>query len=61
MQEGQTTLLTNCPSCIQGLGRNKDLDIIPRHIAVELAIQTGGKDWETKLKAMIKKAEVVTF
>ncbi|VFQ45557.1 DUF3683 domain-containing protein [Desulfoluna butyratoxydans] len=57
----ETTILTNCPSCIQGLGRNKDLDIVPRHLAVELAIQAGGKDWEEKLKAMVKQAEVVTF
>ena len=57
----ETTLLTNCPSCIQGLGRNHDIDIIPRHLAVELAIQTGGKHWEEKLKAMVKQAEVVTF
>ncbi|BCS98571.1 oxidoreductase [Desulfoluna limicola] len=57
----ETTLLTNCPSCIQGLGRNHDLDITPRHLAVELAIQAGGKDWEEKLKEMVKQAEVVTF
>jgi len=57
----ETTILTNCPSCIQGLGRNQDLDIIPRHLAVELAIQTGGKAWEKRLKEMVKQAEVVTF
>ena len=60
-KKGPTTLLTNCPSCIQGLGRNKDLHITPRHLAVELAIQTGGDAWEKALKAMVKGAEVVTF
>lgn len=57
----ETTILTNCPSCLQGLGRNTDLDIVPRHLAVELAIQVGGKNWEEKLKEMVKQAEVVTF
>ena len=57
----ETTLLTNCPSCIQGLGRNSDLDIVPRHLAVELAIQSGGQNWEEKLKERVKQAEVITF
>ncbi|MCG8473808.1 MAG: hypothetical protein MI742_18410, partial [Desulfobacterales bacterium] len=57
----ETTLLTNCPSCIQGLGRSRDLEVTPRHLAVELAIQSGGQNWEEKLKVCVKSAEVITF
>ncbi len=55
------TLLTNCPSCIQGLGRNRKLGYTPRHTAVELARQVGGPDWQKELKEMLRKAEVVNF
>jgi hypothetical protein len=54
-------VLTNCPACIQGLGRNRDTGIIPRHIAVELAIKTGGENWMDELALMLKTAEAITF
>jgi Fe-S oxidoreductase len=57
----ETELLTNCPSCIQGLGRNAHLGIKPVHIAVKLAVLAGGSDWEEELKQMVKNAEVITF
>jgi FAD/FMN-containing dehydrogenase/Fe-S oxidoreductase len=31
-----SVILTNCPSCVQGLGRNLDLGIEPQHIVVAL-------------------------
>lgn len=54
-------VLTNCPSCIQGLGRQAALGIHPRHIAVELAEKTGGKDWKKEAEALIARAEIVNF
>jgi FAD/FMN-containing dehydrogenase/Fe-S oxidoreductase len=55
------TILTNCPSCLQGLGRHKDLKLKPIHLAVELAFLKGGKNWKKKLISLIKNHEVVTF
>nr|MDA8403378.1 heterodisulfide reductase-related iron-sulfur binding cluster [Desulfobacteraceae bacterium] len=54
-------ILTNCPACIQGLGRNRDTGIIPRHIAVELAIKTGGENWMKEFEILIKNSEAITF
>lgn len=56
-----SVILTNCPACIQGLGRNRDTGIIPRHIAVELAMKTGGDRWMEELADLIKSAEAITF
>ncbi|MDD4073265.1 MAG: DUF3683 domain-containing protein [Desulfobacterales bacterium] len=59
---GETTvMLTNCPSCLQGLGRNADLNIQPRHIAEELAINAGGLMWESELRYMLREADTVLF
>lgn len=54
-------MLTNCPSCLQGLGRNQALGITPVHIACELAELASGTDWEKELKTMMKTAEVINF
>jgi len=54
-------MLTNCPSCLQGLGRNKHLGIIPVHMACELAELSSGPSWEKELKSMVKNSEVITF
>ncbi len=54
-------VLTNCPSCISGLGRNNDMNIKPRHIAEMLAVAIGGANWETELKKFIRGSERVTF
>jgi len=55
------TILTNCPSCIQGLGRHSHVQIKPVHLAQELAFLTAGKNWEEKLKTLLQNNEVVTF
>ncbi|MBA4367938.1 MAG: hypothetical protein C0403_09915, partial [Desulfobacterium sp.] len=57
----KTVILTNCPSCIQGLGRHSGHHIHPRHIAHELALQVGGEKWENELRILSKKAEVIQF
>ena len=54
-------LLTHCPSCLQGLGRNSDLSISPRHIAEDLAIQIGGKGWENEAGRLVQNAERIIF
>jgi Fe-S oxidoreductase len=59
--EGATTMATNCPSCLSGLGRNKDLNIAPRHMAVLLAETLGGADWEKEFTRLVAGAEKVTF
>jgi FAD/FMN-containing dehydrogenase/Fe-S oxidoreductase len=59
--EAGNKLLTNCPSCIQGLGRNKSLGITPVHIAVELAKESGGPDFETRLTELVKTAHIIQF
>ncbi|WP_035276482.1 DUF3683 domain-containing protein [Desulforegula conservatrix] len=57
----QGVILTNCPSCLQGLGRNQSSGMAPRHIAEELALKSGGYDWEKELVRMLDKHEKVNF
>lgn len=54
-------MLTNCPSCVQGLGRNRDQGIEPRHLAVELAEKLSGKDWPKAFKEQAAKGVAFTF
>lgn len=55
------TIVTNCPSCISGLGRNRDLAVMPQHAAVLLAESLGGAGWRQELVSLARSAEVVTF
>ena len=54
-------LLTNCPSCLQGLGRHREAGVEAIHVLVELARSAGGADWEVKLQQQLKRAEAVNF
>ncbi|HEY5999042.1 MAG TPA: (Fe-S)-binding protein, partial [bacterium] len=54
-------LLTNCPSCLTGLGRNADLGVAPRHIAVELARALSGDGWLERLRGQVQAAQAVRF
>ena len=54
-------ILTNCPSCIQGLGRNRSKQMQPRHIAEDLAEKAGGKEWRKELRDMLRNSEAITF
>jgi Fe-S oxidoreductase len=54
-----TKLLTHCPSCIQGLGRNAN--VIPRHMTEALSIQIGGKNWEKEARLLFQNAERIIF
>ena len=60
-KRSSAVVLTNCPACIQGLGRNRDTGIVPRHIAVELAMKTGGDNWMQEFATLIKNSEAITF
>lgn len=54
-------IVTNCPSCISGLGRNSDLGIVPQHLAVLLAESLGGSAWQEELSGMLGNVETITF
>jgi D-lactate dehydrogenase (cytochrome) len=54
-------VLTNCPSCVQGLGRNLDMGIEPRHIMVDLAEKISGKDWQRQFIEKARSAKAVSF
>jgi len=54
-------MLTNCPSCVQGLGRNLDLGIEPKHLVVALAEKHSGEKWQEKLRVQAIRATAVSF
>ncbi len=58
---GGAVLLTNCPSCMQGLGRNADLGVEARHIAVELARTISGERWLEAFRARAARARAIHF
>jgi Fe-S oxidoreductase len=60
-ERSERVLLTNCPSCLQGLGRHADLPVVVRHAAVELAMRASGPDWEERFRAEAAKAIAVRF
>jgi Fe-S oxidoreductase len=55
------TVLTNCPSCVQGLGRNRALGVEPKHLAVALAERMSGEGWLDRFRAQAAKAHAVHF
>jgi Fe-S oxidoreductase len=55
------TILTNCPSCLQGLGRQEALGVTVSHLAVSLAEAVGGPNWPREFERLTRTAEVVTF
>jgi D-lactate dehydrogenase (cytochrome) len=57
----KTTVLTNCPSCLQGLGRNRNLGVEPKHIVVALAEKTSGPQWKDKFREHAARAATVSF
>ncbi len=57
----KATVLTNCPACVQGLGRARDLGVEPLHIAVALAEKLSGHHWKTQFLAQAMRATAITF
>ena len=54
-------LLTNCPSCLHGLGRNAGIGAGPRHLAVELARALSGEGWRESFLAHAARAQAIHF
>ena len=54
-------IVTNCPSCLSGLGRNRTLGVRPAHLAVLLAEYLGDGDWQREMVRLAARAEVVAF
>ncbi len=54
-------ILTNCPSCVQGLGRSARLGVRPRHVVVELAGRLSGASWHEELRAQVARAKAIPF
>ncbi len=61
MTENPVKILTNCPSCLQGLGRYNKPNVTAVHLARELAVIKGGENWQQRLKILLRQNEVVTF
>jgi FAD/FMN-containing dehydrogenase/Fe-S oxidoreductase len=55
------TVLTNCPSCVQGLGRNRPMGVEPKHLAVALAERMSGEGWLAAFRAVAARAHAVHF
>ena len=58
---GGAVVLTNCPSCVQGLGRNRGMGVEPLHLAVALAERISGPAWLDAFRAHAARAQRVTF
>jgi Fe-S oxidoreductase len=58
---GERIVLTNCPSCLSGLGRHAALGIRVRHLTEELALGVDGGKWLHASQEWRERAEVVTF
>jgi FAD/FMN-containing dehydrogenase/Fe-S oxidoreductase len=57
----RAVMLTNCPSCVQGLGRNLDLGIEPQHLVVALAEKKSGSDWMELMRNQASRGTAVSF
>jgi FAD/FMN-containing dehydrogenase/Fe-S oxidoreductase len=60
-QGEKATVLTNCPACVQGLGRCRDVGVTPMHIAVALAEKLSGPDWMKQFETQAARATPVAF
>lgn len=54
-------VVTNCPSCLTGLGRHAEKGPKPVHMAVYLATRLGGESWQEEARQMLLQAEIVPF
>jgi FAD/FMN-containing dehydrogenase/Fe-S oxidoreductase len=55
------TVLTNCPSCVNGLSRNRAMGLEPKHLAVALAERLTGQRWLDAFRAEAARAHAVQF
>ncbi|HYD40547.1 MAG TPA: hypothetical protein VEB43_06930, partial [Anaeromyxobacter sp.] len=54
-------VLTNCPSCLQGLGRCAKQGARPRHLAVHLAERLDGVHWQERFRELAASGQVIQF
>ena len=54
-------VLTNCPSCVQGLGRNRDMGVEAKHIAIALAELHSGADWKELFLQQAARATAIVY
>ncbi|MBK8793342.1 MAG: hypothetical protein IPN59_09325 [Holophaga sp.] len=54
-------VLTNCPSCLQGLGRSRSTGLVARHLAVHLAKRQSGADWKKGFVRRAENAKAISF
>jgi Fe-S oxidoreductase len=61
--QGRTsaTILTNCPSCVQGLGRNRPLGVASQHLVVALAERLSGAGWQERFRRQVAGARAIQF
>ena len=57
----QVTVLTNCPSCVNGLQRNRGQGVEAKHLAVALAEKLSGARWLEHFRAQAARAHAVHF
>jgi Fe-S oxidoreductase len=57
----KATVLTNCPACVQGLGRSRDVGVEALHIAVALAEKLSGAEWKKQFFAQAARATAIAF
>jgi Fe-S oxidoreductase len=58
---GASVVLTNCPSCVQGLGRNEPQGFRAQHLAVALAEKLSGPGWLERFRAQAAQARAIQF
>ena len=52
-------MITNCPACLNGLGRQRR--VMPKHLAVALADALNLKGWKAEITDRLGCAELVRF
>ncbi len=57
----KATVLTNCPACVQGLGRSRDVGVEPLHIAIALAQKLSGAEWKKEFFVQAARATAIAF
>ena len=57
----KATVLTNCPACVQGLGRSRNVGVQPLHIAVALAEKISGTEWRAEFAEQAARATAIAF
>ncbi|MBI9082608.1 MAG: DUF3683 domain-containing protein [Desulfobacterales bacterium] len=60
-QTPQSVCVTNCPACLQGLGRQQRRTIRTIHLTEALAEMHGGQSWHKETHHLLERVEPMTF